>query len=351
MAGRRVKIFFMSQILLLSSLLLMQCQSAKKVNELVEKNIQAAGGKEKLSQVKNYSFKNGLTTYYMSTEGIMKQTEGKEPIVTEAILAGKDKVERNSFNSITEFTGLEKSTFQCLAQLRCGLFTLTNFKDKLKFIGLKNFGPKKYHMLTTDLGGLEIEFYLDSEDFTLKRMVLNGFDPSQGKYEVNHDFGPYQDIEGVKIPSSWFGSQIGTTRGSSFSISDVKINPPLGEQFFAKLAINVGQAEIQNGALSGNVIEYVFRRGRLQIATNWTEEFAKKAGYQTGDKLILQIGGKDIDIDFYESRPPRGTIKPGDKYMVPNFRGENYLITLGKEENEQLSEKLKTLLPIRIKRK
>jgi len=351
MAKRSVKILFICLTFFLSSLLLVHSQLILTVNEIVEKNIQAAGGKENLAKVKNYSFKNGLTTYYMSTKGMMKQTEGKEPIITEVILVGNSKVKRNCYNNVTEFTGLEKSTFQCLAQLRCGLFTLATFKDKLKFTGLKNFGPKKYYMLTTHMDGLEVEFYLDSDEFTLRRMVLNGFDPSQGKYEVNHDFGPYQDIDGAKIPSSWFGSQIGTTRGSSFLISDVKINQALGKNFFTKLDVNVGKVKIQKGALSGNVIEFKFRRGRLQIATNWTNEFIKKAGFQAGDKLILQIGGMDLEIDFYASQPPRGTIKPGAKYMIPNFRGENYFIILGKEENEQLSEKLESLLPIRIKRK
>lgn len=351
MAERRVKFLCIGLTFFICSLLLMFSQSMLTVNEIVEKNIQAAGGKENLAKVKNYSFKNGLTTYYMSTKGMMKQTEGKEPIITEVILVGNSKVKRNRFNNITEFTGLEKSTFQCLAQLRCSLFTLATFKDKLKFTGLKKFGPKKYYMLTTHMDGLEIEFYLDSDEFTLRRMVLNGFDPSQGKYEVNHDFGPYQDIEGAKIPSSWFNSQIGTTRGSSFTISDVKINQALGKNFFTKLDVNVGKVEVQKGALSGNVIEFRFRRSRLQIATNWTDEFIKKAGFEAGDKLILQIGGMDLEIDFYASQPPRGTIKPGAKYMIPNFRGENYFIILGKEENEQLSEKLESLLPLRIKRK
>jgi hypothetical protein len=351
MAERLSKVFFVGLTFFLISLLLIHSQSILTINEIVEKNIQAAGGKENLAKVKNYSFKNGLTTYYMSTKGIMKQTKGKEPIITEVILAGNSEVKRNCFNNVTEFTGLEKSTFQCLAQLRCGLFTLANFKDKLKLMGLKNYGPKKHYMLTTQIGGLEVEFYLDSDEFTLRRMVLNGFDPSQGKYEVNHDFGPYQDIEGVKVPSSWFGSQIGTTRGSSFAISDVKINQALETNFFTKLDVNVGKVKIQKGALSGNVIEFRFRRGRLQIATNWTDEFIKKTGFQAGDKLIFQIGGIDLEIDFYASQPPRGTIKPGDKYLIPNFRGENYFIILGKKENEQLSEKLESLLPIRIKRK
>jgi len=181
-------------------------------------------------------------------------------------------------------------------------------------------------------------------------VVLRGFDPSQGKYEVNHDYGPYQEINGLKIPSSWFSSRVGT-RGQNFSVSKVEINKTLDKKFLSTLDVNVGNVKIKKGALSGNVIEFRFSRGRLQIATNWTEECVQKAGFQTEDKLILQIGDLETEIDFYTSQPPRGAIKPGAKFMIPNFRGENYLIYLGKEENEQLSEKLAILLPIHIKRK
>ncbi len=321
-----------------------------QVDKIVEQNILAAGGKENLSRIQNYSFRFGPTAYYLSTDGLMKLTDGQAPIITEVILIGKDKAQRNCFNNISEYSGLQKYIYQCLARLRAGLFTLSHFSKQLKYHGLKSFGPKKLYMLSTNLGNLEAEFYLDSEDYLLKRLVLKGYDEEQNKHEENHDFGPYQEIEGVKIPSSWFASQVGI-RGRSVEISDVKINQPLEEGFFSKLDVNVGEVEIGQGSLKGNIVQSSFRRNILTIGTNWTEVCIQKAGFKAEDKLILQIADTEVEIGFRESFPPRSSLGPGAKFMVPNRRGENYLIYLISPEFSGLAEQLDTLLPIRIKKK
>lgn len=321
-----------------------------QANKIVEQNILAAGGKENLSRIQNYSFRYGPTAYYLSSDGVMKLTEGQAPIITEVILIEKDKAQRNCFNNRTEFIGLQKSIYQCLARLRAGLFTLRYFQDQLEYHGLKSFGPQKLHMLSTNVDGLQVEFYLNSEDSLLKRLVLKGYDEEQNKHEENHDFGPYQEVEGMKIPSSWFASQVGT-RGVTVEISDVKINQSLEKDFFSNLNVNVGEVEIGQGSLKGNIVQSSFRRNILTIDTNWTEVCIQKAGFKAEDKLILQIADTEFEMDFYESFPPRSELGPGSKFMVPNRRGENYLIYLISPEFSQLAEQLDTLLPIRIKKK
>jgi hypothetical protein len=340
-------ILFTVCFLILSGFIFLSCSQA---NKIVEQNILAAGGKANLSKIKNYSFTYGSTNYYLSTEGVMKLTEGRAPIITEVILNEEDKVQRNCFNNTTEFTGLQKSIFQCLARLRAGLFTLINFQGQLEYQGLKSFGPQEFHMLSTKLEDLEAEFYLDSEDLLLKRLVLKGYDEEQNKHEENHDFGPYQEIEGVKIPSSWFASQVGI-RGSTVEISDVKVNQPLEKDFFSNLDVNVGDVEIGQASLKGNIVQSSFRRNILTIGTNWTEVCIQKAGFKAKDKLILQIADTEFEIDFHESFPPRSSLGPGSKFMVPNSRGDNYLIYLISPEFSQLAEQLDTLSPIRVKKK
>lgn len=347
---RRFGIYLTGFLFLLCSGLLFFSQPDLSVEELVEKNIQAAGGKEKTAQVENFSFKAGSKTYYMSSEGRMKIAEGKEPVVTEVILADSEKVKRNCFNNISEFKGLLKLTYLSLAKLRCGLFTLEKFKDELEFQGLKTFGPRKHYLLTAKINDLEVEFFLDPEEYTIKRIVFKGFVEDQGKYEINHDFGPLQEVNGIKIPSSWFGSQVGA-RGTLYEISDVKFNQTLDKDFFSKFEVNVGEVKISDGALSGNIVEFMFRRNMLLIGTNWTDENIKKAGFKTKDKLILQISDMEFEIDFYDSEPPRNAISPGAKFMVPNRRSENYLIYFMSQEYKQLTEKLESLLPIQVKRK
>ncbi|NIM90269.1 MAG: hypothetical protein GTO17_04895 [Candidatus Aminicenantes bacterium] len=346
----RVKIYLLVLFFLFSTTLLSLSQSKPTLEELLEKNVQAAGGKEKLSTIENYAFKHGTTSYYMSADGLMKITEGQEPIVKEVIIADQNKVRRNCFNQISEISGLEKSTYQCLAGVRCGLFTLIKFKDQLDFKGIKKFGPKEYYLLTTNIDDLRIEFYLDGLEFTLKRIVFQGFDQAGGKYEVNHDLGPYQEVNGVKIPSSWFGSRVGT-RGRTHEIAEVKMNLELEKNFFSDLEVKVGKIKVDEGALQGNVIEFMFRRDILMIATNWTKDCLQRAGFKTGNKLILQADEKKIEIEYYESMPPRETLTPGKKFMIPNQRSENYLVYLWSADFKELEEKLEPLLPIQVRRK
>ena len=347
MAKNRWLICFSCLAFLLGSVLM----SCSKANKIVEENIKAAGGAENLLKVKNFSFKYGSTTYYMSSDGQMKLTQGKDAIITEVILVDQDGAKRNCFNNITELTGHQKSTYQGLAKLRCGLFTLSHFKGQLEFEGLKRFGPKEHYLLTTHIGDLDVEFYLDPEEYTIKRLVFKGFDPSEGTYEVNHDFGPYQEINGVNIPSSWFDSQVGA-RGRTYEVGDVKLNQSLEEDFFSKLEVNVGNVEIEQGALSGNVIQSTFRRDTLMltIGTNWTEDSIQKAGFKAKDRLILEISGWEFVVDLYDSQPPRSAFSPGEKFMTPNRRGENYLIYIISPKDKDLVEKIEPLLPIRIKK-
>lgn len=340
-------IFFTVCFLILSGSAVLFSSDADRI---VEQNILAAGGKANLSKIKNYSFTYGPTTYYLSTDGVMKLTEGQAPIITEVILIGKDKAQRNCFNNISEYSGLQKSIYQCLAYLRAGLFTLRHFQGQLEYHGLKSFGPQKLHMLSTKAGDLEAEFYINSEDYLLKRLVLKGYDEEQNKHEENHDFGPYQEVEGVKIPSSWFASQVGI-RGSSVEISDIKINQPLEEGFFSNLDVNVGEVEIGQGSLKGNIVQSSFRRNILTIDTNWTEVCIQKAGFKAEDKLVLLVADTELEIDFRESFPPRNELGPGSKFMTPNRRGDNYLIYLISPEFSQLAEQLDTLMPIRLKKK
>lgn len=350
MEYRRFRIYLTGFLSLLCSVLLFSSLKAITVEELVEKNIQAAGGKEKLAAIQNYSFKSGSKIYYMSSEGQMKIIEEKDLVVTEVILADNEKVNRNGFNNISEFKGLQRATYLSLAKLRCGLFSLEKFRGQLKLKGLKTFGPKKHYMLTAKINDLEVDFFLDSEDYTIKRIVLTGFDPGGDKYEINHDFGPFQEADGVKIPSSWFSSQVGT-RGNLYQISDLKFNQNLGNDFFSKFEINVGKVKVSEGALSGNIVEFMFRRNMLLISTNWTDIDVQKAGFKTKDKLILEVSDREVEIDFYSSQPPRSALSPGAKIMVPNRRSENYLISLWSQEYKMLAEKLEPLLPIQVRKK
>jgi len=348
MLKRQSWAFLTTTLFLLSLVSISTAQENLSTQDLIKKNIETAGSEEKLAQIENYSFKVGRRTYFLSSEGQMKITSGQEPIITEVILASKEKVNRNSYNNITNYEGLLKSTYQALAKLFSRFFTLEKFKDHLEFQGLKKFGPEKLYKLAAKEGNLLIEFYLDADNFALKRLVLQGFDEDRGKYEVNHDYGPLQEFAGLKIPSQWFGSQVGV-RGSLMEVSDVRVNLALEKDFFLKHDVNIGEVKVSKGALTGSVIQSRFQRNMLQIGTNWTQRYIQQAGFKENDKLILLVRDMEIEIDFYDTRPPRSAYGQGGKFMMPNRGNENYIIYLISPEFSDLVENLEPLMPIQVK--
>ncbi|MDH5386208.1 MAG: hypothetical protein OEY18_16025 [Candidatus Aminicenantes bacterium] len=326
-------------------------QQQDAVKEIVKKNIQASGGEDKISKIKNFSFKDNGTVYYLSAERQMKMTSGKDPVITEVVLVDQTSAKRNCFNKLSDFGPLLELTFQNRARLYSGLFTLLNFKEDLQFQGKRRFGPKEHDLLTTKAKDLEIEFYVDTEDSLLKRVVFRGHNPDFGKYEINHDIGPYQEVEGLKIPSSWFGSQVGT-RGNTHQVSDVKLNLTLEEDFFLKYDVNVGKTDFSEGVLKGNIVDFEMGRGnRIMISTNWTDDCIRRAGFKSEDKLILMIGESQLEVDFYASQPPRSAYGEGAILMLPNRGDENFVVYILASGYQDLVENLEPLLPIQIKKK
>lgn len=321
---------------------------------IVQKNIEASGGKAKLSQVQNLSFKIGNTKVVVAASGVLKLSTGNDPVVTEVILVKDGRVRRNSYNTVADVSDPEKGVYLTLARLYAGLFSLARFEEDLKLEGLKSFGPEKLYHLTAKSGVLNVDFFLRPDDFFLKRLVFRGSTSDGDTYEVNTDFGPFEAVEGFNIPLSWFSSQVGT-RGSLVEVSEVKLNQPISGDFFSELKVNVGITEAGPGRLKGNVLDFNSSPYGLTVTTNWRKNDIEKAGFRTGDKLSFFAEGIESEVIFYATAgeiPNRSELAKGARLMMPMRRGgETYVVQFIAVDTASLSSRLKPLAPLEIRKK
>lgn len=328
-------------------------QTEITLEEIFNKNLQASGGREKLLQVQNISFRTGGTKCVSASSGELKLIRGKEPVVTDIILVIGGKVQKNSFNEISEIIGLQKAVYEALAKLYAGVFSLLRFEGQLEFEGVKAYGPEKFFHLVTDSGPLKVAFFLRTEDFFLRRLVFQGVTPEGDKYEVNYDFAPFEETDGLMIPVSWFSSQVGT-RGSMEEVTEVKTNQLLEEDFFAKLDVNIGTIEAALGRLKGNILDFSSSPYGLTISTNWRKTDIEKAGFQTGDKLAFLVDGVETELTFYASPrelPSQNVLAQGARLMLPPRQGDMYVIQFFAVDMGQIMSKLKPLAAIAINKK
>ncbi len=326
------------------------------VGEILQKNLEASGGGQKLDQVLNFSFRTGTTRAVVLASGELKLISGKEPVVTEVILVKRDRVQKNSYNAITEIADPQKTVYQTLATLYAGLFSLRKFEGKLKLEGIKTYGVEKlYHLTMTKTGAVQVDFFLRTDDFTLKRLVFQGLTPEGEKHEVNYDFAPFEEAEGLKIPLSWFSSRVGGARGSLAEVAEVATNQPLTEDFFSRLDVNIGTTEVAAGALKGNVIDSRSSPYGLTIITNWTLADVGKAGLKTGDRLTFLVNGIESGLVFYASAqemPDQSELAKGARLMtIPPRGGETYVLQFVGVDTKDIAASLKPLASIEIRKK
>jgi len=334
--------------------LIVQAQIPLPLQDILEKNLLASGGRDKIARVQNLAFKIGPARYASASTGQLKILTGKDPVITDVILVTRDKVQRNSFKNITELTGIQKAFYQTMAKLYAGLFSLQQFAGQLQFQGLKSFGPEKFYQLSTKVDPLKVDFFLRAEDFLLKRIVFQGVTPDGEKYEVSYDFAPFEQVEGCLIPLSWFSSQVGT-RGNLSELTEVKVNQPLESGFFAKLEVNTGTVTAAPGSLKGNMLDFNTPPNMLSIVTNWTKKDMEQAGLKSNDLLILTIEGVKSELVFYAAAnelPSQNVLSQGACILAPAQRGgETFVIQFIATDITQLAPKLKVLAPIEIKKK
>ncbi|MBP1769489.1 MAG: hypothetical protein H6P96_107 [Candidatus Aminicenantes bacterium] len=342
-------------LIFLASAAIVAAQTSPSLKDILSKNIEAAGGKAKLAQVKNLSFRIGRALHVVSAGGELKIVTGRDPVITEAVLIAGGKAVRNSFGVVSEVTGPQATVYQTLAKLYAGLFSLAKFEGQLELVGVKSFGPEKlYHLSLKGSGGpVAVHFYLRADDFLLKRLVFLGTTPDGDKYEVNYDFGPFEEVDGFKVPLSWFDSRVGT-RGNLTEMSEVKANAALDKDFFEKAETNIGRTEASPGQLKGNILDWNASPFGLTIVTNWTRKDIDAAGLRTGDKLVLLIGEEEYALAFYAQSselPSRDELAKVGRLLAPMQRGgETFAIQVMGEEGGALAAKLTPLAALSAKK-
>lgn len=340
-------------------------QGQLSAEDIISKNIQAAGGMEALARVRNLSFAAGPARYTASADGRMAvRYVLEEPVVYEALIVTGTAVRRNSLNRVSELSGVERGRWLCLARLVSGLFTMKNFGPGLTSEGLKAYGPERHYVLSTAVEGFRVSFSVDASDFLVKRMVLSGVDTAGERWEESTEFGGAEAVEGFKLPTALYVSQVGisgTYSPGPRPLGDFRINAEIQPGLFDDLKVNCGRAEAAPGRIEGEVLLGMFDEEDLfvRIFTNWMEEDIRAAGFKNGDILTIASGGAEFESKLYvlENQVDDPTVySPGNSLLThtptrfPGFYAQFNTLS-PKARFDDLRAKIKVPAPIQAIKK
>lgn len=219
---------------------------ALTVDEVIEKNIEAKGGREKLEAVKS-----------MKTTGKLFAMGGMEAPFTmynkrpdhyrfEATIQGMSMVQAYDgetawsimpFGGSTEPQKIPDMQAQSTKQQADMDGFLLNYKErgyKVELVGKEEVeGTEVYHLKLTNLGmleGMTIDIYLDAEHFIEIKQSMKGSFEEQA-FEVDTYMGDYKEVEGMMMAHS-IDVKMGGQTVSTLVLEKIEINAEIDDSIF-----------------------------------------------------------------------------------------------------------------------
>jgi len=219
---------------------------ALTVDEIIAKNIEAKGGREKLEAIKT-----------MKTTGKLLAMGGMEAPFTmynkrpdfskfEATIQGMKMVQAYDGEtawSIMPFGGNSEPQKMSDMQAQSTKMDanmdgfLMNYKDngyKIELVGKEDMeGTEVYHLKLSNLGvieGMTMDMYLDAEYFIELKQTMKGSFEGQA-FEVDTYMGDYKEVEGMMMAHS-INVKMGGQSVSTLVFEKIEINTEIDDSIF-----------------------------------------------------------------------------------------------------------------------
>ncbi len=217
--------------------------SAQSVEDLIEKNIKAQGGREALTGLKSVERKGDV-----NLDGTFGQMEGS---VEEVVIPWKkarrsldlavfvqdegwdgETAWRDGMMGLQKLEGAEANQIKQSTELN-PLVSLAESETKAEKLDDETVDEVEYYVIKLmPKDRPEIKLYIDKKDDLVKRAVLKQNNPQFGEVEIIAETTDYQDFGKVKLPTK-NKVQIGDLFVIETTYTDTKVNGDVDETIFA----------------------------------------------------------------------------------------------------------------------
>jgi hypothetical protein len=304
------------------------------IGQIFNKNIAAAGGKEKLDGLNSTSIEIFTRGFFIKayTQGnnLMKMVSGIPPIIQTITVTKDSTVDRKTFEPGLNLLEREKCFYLSFEKLLTGAFTLKNFEGELTYAGIKKFGPEVHYILETRVKNCPIQFNIDTQTSLIKRMVIEDKSEENADYKATYDFLPTAEMAGFNIPAGWYESDLGvgaTAEGAQYELKNFTVNPQIEKDFFTRMELNMGTITAVPGSIKGNLTASRYNPDGAYgyFSTNVLPNEIKKTGFTVKDKISIKFGDTELEGTVFSSTNDIGPNEaaPGNVLFL-NFSGSSY---------------------------
>lgn len=218
--------------------------SAQTADELIEKNLQASGGKEKIEAVKSVRMSGKMVIPQGMEIPVTVEFKDPDKLRSEATLQGMTMVQAFDGKSgwkIEPFMGKkdpESMSEEEIKQVReqlDSMVPLSKYKEKghtLEYVGKEELeGTPVYKLKLTRKSGDIAYIYLDAESYLMVKMAGKTKVQDQ-EMESESAMGDYKAVDGILYPHSIETQLKGMPGKMVMSFSKIEVNPAIEDSRF-----------------------------------------------------------------------------------------------------------------------
>lgn len=304
MHGRWIAVLAVMLLLAFPAGLASAPERAEPSRDIIGKYFEAIGGRARVEAAQNlviggyygnaFLERGDSMTLYLKKPGSLRR-ESFGRVVTFDGESGYINV----FGELSEAKGDNLASLRYYAGFFHNFFSLLKFGDALDkavYIGERQLGPQREHVISIPYEGVDYEIHILAESFLVDRIVFPFGDPRQGTRMVN-SLKDYKAFHGVLVPTTIVFEVVGR-EAAPMKIEVAAVDSPasLPDSLFEKPDIRIDAPTLENGILTGFIYDDV----EGNILTNIRRAHMEQLGVKPGEFVTFEVEGRKMSIRYVE---------------------------------------------------
>jgi len=342
------------------------CRTAR---EVIEKNLEAVGGAEKIRAVESLVLRGASGSALLPPSEkvalyLLKPDRLKQVGDFRVVLCDGTRCIYNDGTEETEMTGGTLEGMRYRVGFYHNAFSLLNWEahfDEAVLAGVKDYGLARQYELRFPGAeeGRDLTVFVDAETMLIDRLVYLKTQEGAGLLKVVNQLRDWEEHGGLKVPMRIVFDTIGWEASPThFVIDEFLVNEPVNPTIFESASIDFGEVLVNPGLVEGGI------HGEMDgtLLTNVRMEDLAEAGIEQLDYVTFRMGEVEMKMRFLENiQASAEWIKPEEIYVtrylisgfprilllgwnidvterIPGEKGDRFTITLLSKNTEEAGQ-------------
>jgi hypothetical protein len=295
----------------------------KTAREVIEKNLAAIGGRERIRNVRAMTVKGSYgSTLLPSGQEVTLYLERPDRMKQDAtfrvLLSNGNRLVYNNGGTEVQLPPENVKDIRYRIGFYHDCFSLLKWEEafpRAELLEVKEYGPVKQYAIRFPGAeeGEDLLAYVDADTFLVDRLVYTVPHPDARELKVVNQLRDYETFEGIRFPTRVIFDKVGWEAGpNQLVIREVEINPDLEPGLFDSAEIEFGSLVREGDAVRGEIFGIMDGTP----LTNVRPEDLAAIGIRDKDWVNVEVGEVRMKVRLLVDiqRSPM-EIKPEELYL------------------------------------